>query len=306
MLEKATIVVTVRDRFSTAAHCLSNILKHTPEPFDLLVIMGGAPPANEKELRSKFSDKARWIFKPDFLNTAQARNLALKEVTTRLVLFVDTDVYVRPGWYEPLLECQSETGADMVGPVVLDRQNKVHAAGNSFYVTQINGKDYASMEIKYAHQVVGSRTNIPREACDFLEVHCQLVVAESARTLGVYDENLREFNEMDGGLTLKKAGRKVIVEPRSFVYLYYPERLDNVADIKIYQWKWDMDAIRDGFRYFEKKWDYDLNYGRITESYFVHVNRRCNFFARRWPSKTALRLDAWKHRLLHFVLQSVT
>ncbi len=42
-MEKTTIVMTARDRFSTAAKCLRNVIKHTPEPYDLLVVMGHVP-----------------------------------------------------------------------------------------------------------------------------------------------------------------------------------------------------------------------------------------------------------------------
>ena len=64
--------------FSTAAICLNNILKFTPGPFDLLVVLGGA---------------------------------------------------------------------DLVGPMVLDKQNRVHTAGNHFFITRVDGVDYVAMRM---------------------------------------------------------------------------------------------------------------------------------------------------------------
>ncbi len=300
MLEKTTIVVTARDRFSTAAHCLNNILKHTPQPYELAAVLGGTPPAVEKELVRRFGDRVRFVFKPEFLNLAQARNAALREIVrTRLAIFVDTDVFVRPGWYEPLVERQLATGAAVVGPLILDRQNIVHAGGGDLFITHSGGTAYATMEIRYALQAVGQDTNIPSRENDFLEVHCQLVVADEARRLGIYDEALREFNELDAGLTIRRAGGRLVNEPRSVVYLYYKDRLTEPEDIAYFCWKWDMGSVREGIAYFKQKWGYDLNYRGLIEKVFASVNLRCNFFARRWPSKLAIRLDWLKYRALH-------
>ena len=302
-LEKTTIVVTPRDRFSTAEKCLDNLLKLTPEPFDLLVVMGGAPKHIEARLREKFGSRVQWIFEPRFLNTAQARNRALQRVQTRLAIFVDTDVFVRPGWYEPLVRCQLETGAQMVTPIVLDKQNRIHTAGNNFFMTHQSGKKYAMMELRFFGHRVGKDTNIRREECDFCEVHCQLVVADTAQQLGIYDENLREFHEMDSGLTLSKAGCKMMVEPNSLVYLQYDDRLRSPDDIRLFCWKWDMDTIRQGIDYFEKKWGLNVNQNDVTLSYFQGVNRRANFFTRRWPSKISIRLDVWKQQMFRRVFR---
>ena len=302
-LEKTTIVVTARDRFSTAENCFANLLKQTPEPFDLIAVIGGAPKHIESRLRERFDSRVQWIFEPEFLNTAQARNRALKLVQTRLAIFIDTDVFVRPGWYEPLVRCQLETNAEMVTPIVVDQQNRIHTAGNNFFITHENNKTYAMMELRFANQIVGKDTNIKRQESDFCEVHCQLVVADIARKLSIYDENLREFHEMDSGLTLSKARCKMMIEPSSMVYLHYTERLQDVDDIAFFCWKWDMTTIYQGIDYFEKKWGLNVNQRDVTIGYFKHVNRRVNFFTRRWPSKTSLRLDQWKHHLFHLIFR---
>ena len=41
-MEKCTIIVDARDRFSTTTKCLDTLLANTPEPHDLIVVMGGA------------------------------------------------------------------------------------------------------------------------------------------------------------------------------------------------------------------------------------------------------------------------
>jgi hypothetical protein len=41
MMERCTIVVDVRDRFSCLAECLDRLIEETPEPHDLIVVAGG-------------------------------------------------------------------------------------------------------------------------------------------------------------------------------------------------------------------------------------------------------------------------
>src|SRR5262245_2576825 len=54
LAERCTIIVTPRDLFSTTKECLEAIFRHTPEPFDLLVVMGGAPDSIQAMLESRY------------------------------------------------------------------------------------------------------------------------------------------------------------------------------------------------------------------------------------------------------------
>lgn len=88
-MERCTIIVDARDRFSTAAPCLETLFANTPEPFDLLVVMGGAPEHLTREWQQRFGDRVRFIFPSTFLNQAQARNIGLREAKTRLAVCMD-------------------------------------------------------------------------------------------------------------------------------------------------------------------------------------------------------------------------
>src|SRR5258708_3755178 len=98
--ERCTIIVSPRDRFSTTEDCLDNLASNTPEPYDLILVVGGAPETLRLSLQTRFAGRAKLIFKPQFLNCAQARNIGLREARTRLSVCMDNDVFVRPGWLE--------------------------------------------------------------------------------------------------------------------------------------------------------------------------------------------------------------
>lgn len=296
--EPITIVVSARDRFSTAAACLSNIFKHTRGDFSVAAVFGGMPDSIRRDLEAKFSDRVHFTFKPELISNAQARNLALFQIKTRLSVFLDTDVFVRSGWVEPLIACQKETGASLVAPLVLDRQNMIHTAGNDLYVFRELGKNYAKMELRYKGQPAGLARRLTRSEVDFCEVHCQLFETETAKQLRVFDENLREGHEMDSGLTLRQAGRKMMVEPKSVVYLHYPERIDDAADLLLYLWKWEPKAMEEGFTYFQKKWGMNINYKKGFSYYLKkNVYPRVGYFSRRSQTAKAVKADMFFFRV---------
>ena len=289
--ERCTIIVTPRDLFSTTGECLESIFKNTPEPFDLIVVMGGAPEPVKQLLESRYGGKARLIFKPEFLNGPQLRNIGLHETKTRLAVCLDTNIFVRPNWLTPLIRCQVETGASEVVPICVDQNDRIHTAGNDLFITYSNGEAIAQMELRCVGQKVQERTNLRRSELDFGEVHCQLLVVETALRLGFYDERLREGIEMDSGLTFRKAGCKIMVQPDSVVCVYYPIRLKQAIDVPIYLWKWDIPEIMENFDYLKAKWNIDLGTAGGFKNYLVRVNARVGLLSQLWPSPICVFLD---------------
>jgi glycosyltransferase involved in cell wall biosynthesis len=290
-METCTIVVVLRDRFSTTERCLESLVRNTSESYDLLVVMGGVPEHLKKKWSARFGDKVRWLFEPKFLNPSEYRNIGLRETRTRLAVLVENDVYVHPGWLEPLIQCQAETGAAMVVPIVLDEEHEIHTAGNSLFVTYRNGKAYGCKELRYGRQSYFDGCNLEREKTDYGELHCQLVVVETARKLGVYDEKLREVAEVDSGLIWSKAGSEMWFEPKSVVYYHFPTRISRAEDISSFLFKWDTRAIVEGYRYFEEKWQLDITEGGKWPEYLVFLNSKLGLFSRMFPNAFGIFLD---------------
>ena len=299
--ERCTIVVTPRDLFSTSEECLEAIFKNTPEPFDLIVVMGGAPESIQRSLETRYGENARLIFKAEFLNGSQLRNIGLRETKTRLAVCLDTNVFVRPNWLAPLIRCQIETGASEVVPVCVDQNNKIHTAGNDLFITYSNGEAVAKMELRCVGQQVHEKTNLRRSEIDFGEVHCQLLEVDTALRLGFYDEELREGIEMDSGLTFRKAGCRIMVQPDSIVCLYYPIKLKHAIDVPFYLWKWNIPEIVANFDYLKNKWNIDLGTLGGFKRYLVGVNARVGLLSQIYPSSVCVFLD----RAIAYALDSI-
>ena len=127
----ATIAVVPRERFSYAIRALDNVIAHTPAPSDLLYIDGGSPPYVRRYVQAEAEKHGFDIVRSEhFLSPNQARNLAVRHVTTKYVVFIDNDAVVTPGWLDALVSCAEETGADVVGPLIFMGKVEIDVIGH--------------------------------------------------------------------------------------------------------------------------------------------------------------------------------
>lgn len=295
-MERCTIIVDTRDRFSTLSGCLERLLECTSEPHDLIVVAGGAPERLRREWQRRFGDRARFIFEPRFLNQAQARNIGMRAATTRLAVLMDNDVLVRPGWLRALLDCQRETGAVMVVPLILEAETEIHTAGNSLYINYVNGRAFGHKELRLHGMPYNESSNLKRERIDYGELHCHLVEIERTLRLNAYDENILEVGEVDTGLIWAKAGHSMWFEPDSVVH-YQLEAPLTADDIRLFAWRWNMRSILEGYRYFEQKWGIDITEQGRFQRFLWRYNRQLGLLPRLFPSAAALRIESALARL---------
>jgi len=296
-LEFCTVVVVVRDRFSTTEKCLQTLLAFTPAVCAVVAVIGGAPEKLRRRWEQSFGPRVRFIFKDKLLNAGQSRNIGLREVRTRLVVLMDNDVYVRKNWLEPLVACQTETRASLVVPLLLETPERIHTAANDFYITYKNGKAYANKELCFAKHTFLESSNLKCRATDYGELHCQLVVTKTALDLGIFDENMLEAGECDSGLTLKKAGHSQWFEPASVVDFDFPHRITRAEDIRPFAFKWNMREILKGYQHFRRKWDVDITGLGSFSKFLVEQNQALGLLPRLFPSRPAMAIDYCFYRL---------
>lgn len=295
-MEKVTIIVNARDRFSPTERCLEEIFANTDQPFDLIAVIGGAPEHLKRRWAERFGGKARFIFNPNFLNQAQARNIGMREAKTKLAVLMDNDVFVRAGWLAAMLDCQRDTGAVMVEPVVLETKKRIHTAGNDLYVTYEGDKAYGHKHCRFYGKVLADSSNLKRQPVDYGELHCQLVEIEPTLRLNAFDENLLEAGEVDSGLVWDRAGLKMWFEPKAVVY-YNKSAPITVDDIRFFSWRWDLRSVYEGYRYFQKKWNMDITEHGMFGDFLVRYNSQLELIPRLWPNRVALSLDYCVGRL---------
>jgi len=240
---QVTLVVVLRERFSLTERSLSSIYKNTSLPFHLVYVAGKAPSRVQRYLQRESSEKGFLLITTEHhISPNQARNLGLKEVKTKYVVFIDNDALVTPGWLEALVRCSEETGAWVVGPLCLIGEigaGVVHVAGGN-----VNFKDEFGGKVLYDEQNLFNtpirelKDRLVRRHFDYVEFHCMLVRTEAFQSVGTLDEQLLSVHEhIDFCLGINQAGGSVYVEPKSVV-TYIPSPPYEWTDLPYFMLRW--------------------------------------------------------------------
>ena len=278
---QATIVVVARERFSLARRSLESIYEDTKFPFKLVYVDGGSPTSIKRYLETKASEKGFQLIRADhYLSPNQARNLGLRQVKSKYVVFIENDVLVSSGWLEALVRCAQETGAWVVGPLYLMGEPKeqiIHMAGGVSHIKQENGKRML-YEKDYFPGMRLSDVPVPlqRKQCELVEFHCMLVRTEVFDQIGPLDENLLSVREHDDlCLVIREKGGSVYLEPNSVVSYVHPPPLA-LSDFSYFTLRWSEKWIKASLQHFHKKWNLDMDENHPHYSYLW--NRRHLFF----------------------------
>ena len=141
-----------------------------------------------------------------------------------------------------MLECMREEGAAVVTPLILWYRG-IHAAGCVFEEREEDGTVVFDHKILY--------TAIRRRRIDYPECHCILIDRQLLPGTDIFDD-VEPF-DVDLGLTLRKYGLSVFLEPRSVATYSAPPPLE-VRDILPFKLRWDAVAWEARNRRFMQKW----------------------------------------------------
>ncbi len=254
-----TIVVSPRERFSLSVASLESIVRHTPEPHDLIYIDGNSPRHVETRIAA-IADKCgyRVIRANHYLPPNHARNLALPHIKSRYVVFIDNDVFVTPGWLTALLECAEATNAAVISPLICQGHpihQIVHCAGGRCGLgTTSDATGYIFEKIRDQGKKV-AKCNYRREPTRLAEFHCMLVRTSLLREIGQLDEKLLNTREhIDFCIETERRGGSIWFEPTSIV-TYLNDAPLKLYDIHYYMLRWGDDWERRSLTHIAEKWN---------------------------------------------------
>lgn len=255
-----TIVVVPRERFSLAMRSLESLFEHTDFPFSMIYIDGGSPDAVRRHLIAQSRRRGFHLIRTDrYLSPNQARNLAIRHVETKYVVFVDNDLVVSPGWLEALHRCAEETKGWVVGPIYCigkPEHEIVHMAGGIARIQELDEKRHLlEKHLFVGEHLSGVHPILRRESCELVEFHCMLVRMETFRCLGLLDENLLSSPEhIDLCLSVRGVGREIYFEPAAVVS-YIPPPPFAWYDIAYFVLRWSEAWNRSSLDHFRRKWN---------------------------------------------------
>jgi GT2 family glycosyltransferase len=266
---QVTIVVVPRERFSYAIPSLQNIYENTDYPFSLVYVDGGSPAYLKRYLQVEARLRGFRLIQTDhYLSPNQARNIGLKQVETKYVVFVDNDVLVSPGWLQALVRCAEETGAWAVGPLYLEgemAEGVIHMAGSVLQVKEENGRRILFEKHRFNGRRVSELAEpLRRGPCDVIEFHTMLVRTEIFDQIGEFDERLLNTREhVDFCLAVREAGGAVMLEPRAVVTFIAPPPFA-WSDVPFYMLRWSEAWSRASLDHFNRKWNMSIDHHHMT------------------------------------------
>ncbi|OQW36764.1 MAG: hypothetical protein A4E19_21290 [Nitrospira sp. SG-bin1] len=243
--ESIDILVVPRDRFSAFPKCLKALYTHTDVPFRVIVVTGATDIRTQEYLRQleRQKDNLSVVLVDRLLMQGEARNIALRKATERFCVVLENDTIVHKNWLSPLLQCMQEEGAAVVMPLIW-WYGRIHAAGCTFEEREQDGL------VIFRHRILYS--GIRRKRTDYPECHCILIDRQRFKDIEIFQDDVEPF-DVDLGLTLRKNGLDVFLEPNSAVTYAAPPPLE-VHDIPLYKFRWDAVMWESRNRLFMQKW----------------------------------------------------
>lgn len=266
---RVTLVVTPRERWGVARESLESIYETADIPLDLVYVDGNSPRdlADWLDEQSK-SRGFRIIRTSHHLSPNQARNLGARAASTDFVVFIDNDVLCSPGWLSRLVETASETGAEVVAPLIcqgLPLHSQIHQAGASIiddigaFLATEPGKRIIFDRMHQQGQAIAEAPKQPVETqcCEF---HCVLVRRDLFDRIGYFDEEILATKEhLDFCIGVMASGGRVLLEPRSVVTYLFPSRARPMTwrDWSFFLLRWSPDWQERSIRRITEKWGLD-------------------------------------------------
>ncbi|WNM60278.1 glycosyltransferase family 2 protein [Candidatus Nitrospira neomarina] len=293
--DSIVVVVVPRDRFSMFPKCLEALYARTYVPFRVIVVAGGIDRRTKDYLHQlrEQKDNLSVVLVDRLLMQGEGRNLGIQQADERFCIVLENDTIVHENWLFPMLDCMREEGAAVVMPLIW-WYGRIHAAGAMFEEREKDGK------VVFHHKIL--YTGIRRKQIDYPECHCVLIDRRLLPGTAIFDD-VEPF-DVDLGLTLRKYGLKVFLEPRSGVtYSALPQW--EVHDIPPFKFRWDAAAWEARNRLFMNKWGVRYEPSSKLASYRRQLLRLG--FARWYPNKFTVGLSnvgvRLEKKLLSFVMQ---
>jgi GT2 family glycosyltransferase len=247
---KISIVIPVFNQAEYTVRCLRSIRENSPKDdmlFEVVVVDNGSSDATPDAL-SSFSESLKVWRNEKNLGFARACNQGALLSDGDLIVFLNNDTEVHPGWLTPLIdELESNESSGVVGGRLLYPDNRIQHAGVAI------GRDRIPYHIHRFlpknHPLVLERTKYP-----IISAACAAVRRLDFVNIGLFDEEFMNGHEdIDLCLRYRQQGMDAVYRPDCVVTHHESvsegrllSRPRNLARTLL---KWRYDLVQDDFKY---------------------------------------------------------
>ena len=257
-MASVTAALIPREGFARAATTLDQLVETIGDDVPLVVIEASAPVAFRRHVDAVARRRPLTRLGGEhYIAPNAARNLAFGHVDTDLVVFVDNNLVLEPGWLEPLVRCAENADVWAVAPLILQPPQEnptVHFATSHCEILEREGHRVFVNQHQHPNQELDHvLRSVRRGPTDLVELHCVLVRSDALRTIGPFDEELvSALEECDFSLAIRAAGGQAWVEPDSRVLVI---RSYDRANLLLGLMRWSRARNRRSARHFAQKHD---------------------------------------------------
>ena len=205
-----SVLMVTHGAWHWADRALHALVAHTDEPFELIVVDNDSPDQTPDRLAELGG--ARVIYNDENRGFGSANNQAATHARGELILLLNTDALVHPGWLPPLLESIADPSVGAVVPRYLHLDGRLQEAGallarDGSVVTYGDGDDPERLVYRF------------RRLVDFGGAACMLMRRNTFVDAGGFDPVYAPayYEDVDLCLRLAAGGLSTVYEPRSLV-----------------------------------------------------------------------------------------
>ena len=230
---KLSVIIPTRNRMLTLMDALESILVEqslSPEKYEILVVDNGSTDNTAKAIYQKNRDcgRIRYLYASE-PGLHVARHLGAQEAKGEILVYIDDDVILQPGWLEAIELAFTEPSVSLVGGKILPRwEDKVPDWVNLFKQETEFGWTLGYLSLLDFGEIT---REIPGQfvfGCNFSIRKSVLFECGGFNPDSMPQELLRFRGDGETALSLEvmKKGYKVVYEPKATLYHRVPsERL---------------------------------------------------------------------------------
>jgi GT2 family glycosyltransferase len=254
-----SVVIVVRDGAHFTTMCLESVLADpSGESLEVLVVDNGSRDRTAALLDAyqRLDGRVRVITNDENLGFAAANNQGIAAAHGDIVVLLNNDTIVTPGWLAPLVGALAAPGVGLVGPTTNRTCNEAQIDTDYSTITEL------------AQFADARRTNHDGRRTDMrmLAMFCVAARRSTFEEIGPLDERFEigMFEDDDYARRLQAAGYRLVCVEDAFVHHFGQATIGAALSTDEYQRLFDRNRSR-----FEAKWDttWHPHERRVTEEY---------------------------------------
>lgn len=238
-----SVVVVTFDNLAVTRLCLESVLLNSDEDVEIVVVDNSSDPETRQyvSVLAARNVEVRLVQNGENRGFAAAANQGLQTAVGDILVLLNNDVVVPPGWLQPLVAPLDDGSTGLVGPVT-------NRCGNA---AQVEGgyRTYEEM-VRYAAarrtRCAAARFDIP-----VAEMFCVAFRRPVFEVVGPLDERFGQglFEDDDYSRRVRQAGLRVICAEDAFVHHFGEASLGTLAAAGLYG-----ELFERNRRQYEEKW----------------------------------------------------